>query len=819
MVVLEHSIQRHAMRIRTILTIAFLITALVPSLLYAFWSYEQGVKREFGDVKDRHLLIAENLGYALDRYYVDLAAAFDSISAAMVTGQEVPRLAELMSRLEIVCIIIADATDGRVLALASPTPGETAKALSAPILEVAQAHAAPGVTTFSPVIGGPTGNNEILMIHDYGDRIAVARIGTGYFVRLGKSVAFGEQGHAAIVDRDGNVLAHPLSDWIAERRNIAGISAVQRMMAGETGIEQFYSPALKGDMISGLTAVPGPGWGVMVPQPVSEIYGKVFWSNVDILAVLAAGLTLTFITVVVFMRSLVLPLERLVRQLQSNARSRTLEHVPEQRGLFQIREVTDYERSYNHMVDEVTGTHLRLRDMAYRDAVTGLPNRARFHDLADRLVAAGIAEGRPGVLVYVDLDDFKAVNDLHGHDAGDDFLRHCGAKLDAAARAHAHEYRTDKHARPTEPPLVARIGGDEFVLLLIDVADRAEIRALLARLQSAIADVAQEMKLGVEAAASVGCSAFPHDGSTTDELLKFADIAMYVAKNAGKNRAELYSSEIGRETPAEIRSAVTRAIENGELVLEYQPQVRTSDWMPCGAEALVRWDHPERGRVSPAEWVPAIANTPVISRLGEWVVERAVKDYAAWLSDDPGFHLSVNFGARHFVTPGFADWLSETLRKADFAPERFVVEVTEDALMSSDDYAGAVLTRLHELSFSISIDDFGRGYSNLARLAELPVDQIKIDRTIVASARSDGRSLAIIRSTMAMAKELGSQTVAEGVESRDQADFVTEIGADKIQGFFFSRSLPPKDLAAWLQRARSNPVHERHRELSKAIVG
>lgn len=805
------------MRIRTILTIAFLITALVPTLLYAFWSYHQGVKREFDDVKDQHLLIAENLGYALDRYHVDLAAAFDSISAAMVTGQEVPRLAELMARLEIVCIIVADASDGRVLALASPTPGETAKSLSEPILDVARAHASPGLTTFSPVIEGPTGNNEILMIHDYDDRIAVARIGTGYFFRLGKSVAFGEKGHAAIVDGDGNVLAHPLADWVAGRRNIAGVSAVQRMMAGETGIEQFYSPALKGDMIAGLTSVSGPGWGVMVPQPISEIHGKVFWSNVDILAVLAAGLSLTFVTVVVFMRSLVLPIEGLVRQLRSNARSKTLEHVPPQRGLLPIRELADYERSYNHMVDEVTGTHLRLRDMAYRDAVTGLPNRARFHDLAERLVAACIAQDRSGALVYVDLDDFKAINDLHGHDVGDEFLRSCGEALATSANAHPTDRPSEVVDGAAGRPLVARVGGDEFVLLLPDVVAADDVRALLSRLQAAIADIARDMSLGIEATASMGCSTFPQDGSSTGELLKFADIAMYAAKNSGKNRTELYTRRIGRETPAEIRNAVSRAIENDELVLEYQPQVQTSDWRPNGAEALVRWDHPKRGRVSPAEWVPAIANTPIISQLGEWVVQRAIRDYGTWLNDEPDFMLSVNFGARHFVTPGFADWLSETLQAANFKPERFIVEVTEDALMSSDDYAGAVLSRLHELSFSISIDDFGRGYSNLARLAELPVDQIKIDRTIVASARSDGRSLAIIRSTMAMAKELGSQTVAEGVESREQADFVTDIGADKIQGFYFSRSMPPQDLAAWLRRARTNPVHERQQELSTAI--
>ncbi|MBO6727326.1 MAG: EAL domain-containing protein [Rhizobiaceae bacterium] len=800
------------MRIRSILMISFLFATLVPSVLYGLWSYNQGLRREFSEVRERHLLIAENLGYALERYYLDVSAAFDSISAAMVAGRDVPRLPELMDRLHIDCIVVVSKVNRAILASEKRTQAASPHFFPAATYEIARQNAVAGLTTFSPVIAGVEGRNEILAIHDYGDTLAIARIETDYFVRLGKSVAFGEKGHAAIVDQAGNVLAHPLPDWIAERKNIAKVSAVQRMMAGETGIEQFYSPALKGDMIAGLTSVTGPGWGVMVPQPVSELYDKVLWSNITILGVLGAGLALSLAIVALLMRSLVWPLEKMVQRLKSNAHSRQLQLLPIESGLIPIRELVNYEHSYNRMVGAMSEANLKIRELAYTDAITGLPNRARFQLLAEQRLSEAAKNGGSGALIYLDLDDFKGVNDLFGHDIGDKYLKACAERLQSACR-HAQSGKRDAS------PIVARVGGDEFVLMLPGVDRVPVLRSILNNLQKEISLLADEMGLSIGGSASLGSAFYPKDATTVDGLMKLADIAMYRAKTAGKNKTEIFKPNIGRLTVAEVRQGVLDAIANEELTLEYQPNITTSDWSPNGAEALVRWDHPVRGRIGPDAWLPAIAQTDIIDRLGEWVIDRAIADYPIWAGDNGDLKLAVNFGSRHFVSRGFADWLGDRLADAGFDSSRLVVEVTEDALMSSADKAPAVLAKLKDLGISIAIDDFGKGYSNIARLAELPVDQIKIDRSIVVGAPQNERLRSIMRCILHLGRELGCETVAEGVETLRHADFMAKNGADILQGYYFAKSLPPAELAEWIKSININPVHQRRRELTAALRG
>lgn len=793
------------MRIRSALIAAFLIATLVPSVIFGWWSYHYGLQREFAEVKDRHLLLAQNLGKALERYHRDLVGTFDSISASLIEGHRTPKLHALMSSLNMVCVLIVDSASGRILAKVEMDPSRPGLGVPADLFATATSLAKPDATTFSQVLPSEHGGNVILGIRQYGDRIALAIVSTDYFVELGKSIAFGKKGHAAIVDNKGNVLAHPLPSWVAARKNIAKVSAVARMMAGETGIETFYSPALKGDMIAGLTAVPGPGWGVMIPQPVQEIYDKVFENNKAVLMALAIGLAITTCFVLLLANSLAAPLEKLLQAVKENGKEGRLAVSSVNTGLVPLTEVEQFQRNYNDMVLRVSEANAKIVAMAFSDSVTGLPNRERLQQLAeDILKDDGSAAG--GILVFIDLDDFKLINDLHGHDVGDTFLRDCAAKLIRVV-GDLLDGR-DRFASNASAPLIARIGGDEFAILFPGLVEEREIGSFLVLLKRELSTPSDQLPFITKRNASIGCSRYPQDGRTLECLIKFADIAMYHAKKCGKNRAEIYNPEIGTMTASELRFAVGEAIINNELVLEYQPKVRAADHQVVGTEALVRWDHPILGRIAPNQWVPAISNSLVIKQLGEWVIGQAMDDHRAWKQAGLDMKVAVNVGSEHFSSPDFTDFLARSARAKGFDANDMEIEITEDALFSTETDAEDIISRVHQLGYKIAIDDFGTGYSNIARLCKLPVDCLKIDRSVISQANSDERVASMMDCIVLMAKKLGCETVAEGIETTADARRSSSYGVDTLQGFLFSASLPVDDLIEWVREqnrvARSN---------------
>ena len=809
------------MRIRNILIITFLFASLVPAVFFGLWSYQHGVEREFSDVKDRHLLLAQNLGRALDRYHIDLVASFETITNAMLSGKEVPNLNLLMTRLEIECVMIVDRNSGLVISEENVDGVNSVKQIPEAKMKYFRTLAFQGWTSFSTVMKSREGHNVIYGVSRYEDKIAITRVRTRYFVELGKSISFGKKGHAAIVDQAGNILAHPLPDWVAARKNIAQVSAVKRMMNGETGIQKFYSPALKGDMIAGFTTVARPGWGVMIPQPVSEIYDKVFENNKSILTAIGIGLAIAMLLAFMFIRSVARPLEQFALIMKSNADNLKLEKTDKQLGILPVRELIDFQDNYNNMVQKVSESNQRIEFLAYNDTVTDLPNREKFQQLVkEKLKVCGDkcgAEDVCGVLVLIDLDDFKEINDTHGHDVGDEFLRACANKLLLVSERATHHRSSSLSAPMSGEPSVARIGGDEFTILIPGLEGDVEINVFLDALRKELSEPSENMVYISECSASIGCARYPADGSSFEQLLKRADIAMYHAKKGGKNKACIYNEEIGALTAAEIRRDVLKAMQQDELVLEYQPKICTRRKIVAGVEALVRWNHPTLGRLAPDLWLPAINSSPVIGKLGEWVTNRAMEDHKIWSAAGHDIKLSINIGSKHFISPTFVYNLKEAARKNNFDRSMLTIEITEDAIFDSEDRAESVLNQLHKLNFKISIDDFGKGFSNISRLAQLPVDVIKIDRSLVIGALDGDRTKKIMTSIIAMAKSLDCNTVAEGVETLQQAEFVTEMGADLIQGFYFARSMPLIDLIDWLDKPKNQQVLEYQKALELAF--
>jgi len=430
----------------------------------------------------------------------------------------------------------------------------------------------------------------------------------------------------------------------------------------------------------------------------------------------------------------------------------------------------------------------RLAQLAQYDSVTGLPNR---NLLRDRLAqAVGQAERRRWQVaaLFIDLDRFKFVNDTLGHQSGDRLLAEVGERLRASVRA---------------SDTVARFSGDEFVVVLPDLA-RAEDAANVA--QKLLAALAAPFELnGHEAfvGASIGIALHPADCPDAESLLKAADAAMYRAKESGRGGYCFYTAEMNRRSEARLQlgADLRRAVEREEFVLVYQPKVQLATRRVCGAEALLRWCHQERGMVPPVDFIPVLEDTGLIMPVGEWVVRAACRQIRAW--QEAGLEpvpVAVNVSARQFQTRDLDRRVIELVAREGVDPRLLEIELTESYLVQDPEHAIGLLRRLREAGFAISIDDFGTGYSSLAYLTRFPVSALKVDRQFVRGATAGGSDAAIVRAVIDMAHNLGFVVVAEGVETDAQVEFLRRHGCDQAQGYRFSKPIPPDEVARMLQR-------------------
>jgi diguanylate cyclase (GGDEF)-like protein len=442
----------------------------------------------------------------------------------------------------------------------------------------------------------------------------------------------------------------------------------------------------------------------------------------------------------------------------------------------------------------------RARYFALRDPLTGLPARAMLHDQITQVLANAMRAGRMAAVLFVDLDRFKAVNDTFGHVAGDEVLREAARRL-------------TRHFRGEQ--VVGRISSDEFVVGLSGL-ERAEDAALAAR--DILAELHRPFDLGgksVYCTASIGIALHPGDGTTAGTLMRNADIAMYRAKERGRNAFEFFLPEMHQRAVRRLHleTALRGALDRGELLLHYQPKVALATDEVTGFEALLRWRHPELGLVSPAEFIPILEDTDLIAPVGEWVLREACRQVARWAAD--GFEprpVAVNLSARQFRMANFDRVVARTLRQTGIDPALLELELTESLLMQDPEETVRMLATLKRYGVRLAVDDFGTGYSSLAYLRRFPIDALKIDRAFVAEAAANADDGKIAAAIIDLGHSLGLRVVAEGVETPEQLEFLRARGCDEVQGFLISAPLAAREARERLSPAA--PESDAVRELS-----
>jgi diguanylate cyclase (GGDEF)-like protein len=435
---------------------------------------------------------------------------------------------------------------------------------------------------------------------------------------------------------------------------------------------------------------------------------------------------------------------------------------------------------------------VQLEHQANYDALTGLPNRNLLHDRLRQSVY-GQRLPRAVAVVFIDLDHFKFVNDSLGHSIGDELLKAMAERLRLMLR---------------DGDTVARLGGDEFVLILNDQSSEEVIYRAMQRIT---AELAQPLDIdGKEliVTCSAGISLYPQDGPDVDTLLKNADAAMYRAKEHGRNNFQFYTAEMNERVNERLalENALRRAIERNELLLHYQRRVDLRTGTIVGAEALVRWMHPEWGLVHPARFIPLAEETGLIVSIGEFVLREACRQARAWVDEGlkPGV-VSVNLSARQFRQEGLVRKVSRVLVDTGLDPSHLEMELTESTVMHNVDAAIATLQGLKSLGLSLSVDDFGTGYSSLAYLKNLPLDKLKIDRSFVRDigAGTDPNEGVLAQAIISLGHNLNLHVVAEGVETDAQVRFLKKHKCDEVQGFFYGEPVEPAQHAALLTKART----------------
>ncbi|MCH9644014.1 MAG: EAL domain-containing protein [Gammaproteobacteria bacterium] len=439
------------------------------------------------------------------------------------------------------------------------------------------------------------------------------------------------------------------------------------------------------------------------------------------------------------------------------------------------------------MRHELVSINNKLETLSSTDALTGIANRFEFERVLNITLNHVQANDCSFALLFIDLDNFKMVNDTLGHQTGDELLKLVSTKMQLNLK---------------QQDFIARIGGDEFAIILYDIADTHIAGTIADRIVKTIRDITHINDNEIYIGTSIGIACYPFAGDNKESLIKHADIAMYQAKAYGKNNYQYFTKELNEkhQLKSEMENALYQAIDNDELKVFYQPKLDLISRKVVGVEALLRWTHNDKN-IPPDIFIPIAEETGIIIAIGEWVIDDACRTFSAWFNT--GYNdikLAINISPVQLIKSNIVNCISDVLKDCKLPTSCIDLEITETAIMAYSDISEDVLFKLHEMGITLSIDDFGTGYSSFSHIKKLPVDALKIDKEFVIDIPKEKNNEAIVKSIISMCKNLGLNTVAEGIETETQLKFLVQNGCTEGQGFYFSKPLPPAEAFEFMKK-------------------
>jgi diguanylate cyclase (GGDEF)-like protein len=590
-----------------------------------------------------------------------------------------------------------------------------------------------------------------------------------------------QSGYVYVVDEALKLVAHPDPSLVLSGMHLQGLMVSEFLFSDNDQKELRIYKNFSGNTVAGVSRFdPVHRWWVVVEQPVDEALAPLDRLISRFVLAFILVTIITVLTVVYFSKLMMRPLEKLEEAIDrfTHGDRKVRVNIPKNTELSSLSE------AFNEMAVNLDEKTNRLEYQAYHDVLTNLPNRKQLFKYIETKLKKSNQIKKPFSLLLLDLDRFKEINDSLGHKCGDLLLKELSGRL--------------LHVLPGND-LVARLGGDEFAVVL-EYADTEEKAKVVAEKVRAVIQELFElegMRLLIDA--SVGIAMYPTHGDNSNILMRRADVAMYHAKKSGLGVA-IYdeSYDVNSQQRLALISGLPKAIEEHELVLHYQPKIRVCDRKVTGVEALVRWDHPEHGLLPPDQFIPIVELGDSIIALTNWVINQALADCRKWQDQGIDVDVAVNVSTLNIQDEGFVKQLKKMILDHRIDPGKIQLEITESVIMADTKRAFKTTSVLDSMGIRISIDDFGTGYSSLAYIKEIPVNELKIDKSFVMDMETDESDAVIVRSTIDLAHNLGLKVTAEGVETEGALDLLDVLGCDSAQGFHICRPIPAEKLISWL---------------------